>query len=230
MDGPVDADPSPGRTPRAVVAAGRPALRAVVAEGQPLLRRGLVEVLQDGGVQVVAQAIDTAGALRAVAERNPDVLVVSLDLKASFERGHVVAIARDRWPALGIVALGDTPGDTAMRMALELGASAYVAKSAEPAHLVSATVQSAAAPGAFLAENLAALRQVIRAGSGPRLTAREADVLRLAAEGLTVRAISARLFVSEATTRSHLSGIYRKLGVTSRSQAVLAAERLGMLR
>jgi DNA-binding NarL/FixJ family response regulator len=55
-------------------------------------------------------------------------------------------------------------------------------------------------------------------------------VLRLAAEGLTVRGISARLYVSEATTRSHLSGIYRKLGVTSRSQAVLAAERLGMLR
>jgi DNA-binding NarL/FixJ family response regulator len=55
-------------------------------------------------------------------------------------------------------------------------------------------------------------------------------VLALAAEGLTVQGISARLYVSDATTRSHLSGIYRKLGVTSRSQAVLAAERLGMLQ
>jgi DNA-binding NarL/FixJ family response regulator len=55
-------------------------------------------------------------------------------------------------------------------------------------------------------------------------------VLKLAGEGLTVRGISARLFISEATTRSHLSGIYHKLGVSSRSQAVLAAERLGMLR
>jgi ATP/maltotriose-dependent transcriptional regulator MalT len=67
-------------------------------------------------------------------------------------------------------------------------------------------------------------------GRGPRLTRREAEVLALAAEGLTVEGISARLFVSPATTRSHLAGIYRKLGVSTRSQAVLTAERLGMLR
>lgn len=204
-------------------------LRVVVAEGNALIRRGLVEVLGDAGITVVGQASDTGTALRTVAEHFPAVLVVSLDLRTSFERGHVVAIARDRWPNLGIVALGDAPGDAQMRTALELGASAYLTRSAEPGQVVTAVTQAAAAPGAFRSENLAALRQATRTPSGLRLTARESDVLRLAADGLTVRAISARLFVSEATTRSHLAGIYRKFGVTSRSQAVLAAERLGML-
>ena len=116
-----------------------------------------------------------------------------------------------------------------MLAALELGASAHVPRTAEADHIVAATAQAAAAPGAFLAEDLVGSRRRARAAA-PGLTARESDVLRLAAEGLTVRGISARLYVSEATTRSHLSGIYRKLGVSTRSQAVLAAERLGLLR
>lgn len=204
-------------------------LRVVVAVGPPLLRRGIVEVLQDAGMVVVGQAADMTSALRAVVEHAPNVLVVDLHLRAAFERGHVVAIARDRWPGLGIVALGDTSADAPMRTALDLGASAYLATGADPTQLVSSVRRTAAAPGAFLAENLTTLKKAARSTGGPRLTAREADVLRLAAEGLTVRAISGRLFVSESTTRSHLAGIYRKLGVTSRSQAVLVAERLGVL-
>ena len=203
-------------------------LRVVVAVGQPLLRRGIVDVLREAGMAVVGQAADTASALRVVGENGPHVLVAHLHLRA-FERGHIVAITRDRWPRLGVVALADASSDTSMRTALDLGASAFVATDADPGQLVKAVRGAAVAPGAFLAENLTALKQVARNTAGPRLTTRERDVLRLAAEGLTVRAISGRLFVSESTTRSHLAGIYRKFGVTSRSQAVLAAERLGML-
>jgi DNA-binding NarL/FixJ family response regulator len=163
-----------------------------------------------------------------VARQDPDVLVVSLDLPGTAP-GNVVAIARDRWPRLAIVALSAHPDDEAVLAALELGASAHVPRSAEPDHIVTAVVQAAASPGAFLAEDLGASRRRARA-SAPGLTPREFDVLRLAAEGLTVAGISARLYVSQATTRSHLSGIYRKLGVTNRSQAVLAAERQGLLR
>ena len=176
---------------------------------------------------MVTQAQDAESALRAVAERRAHVLVVSLDLPGS-ERGHVVAIARDRWPALAVVALSDDVSHEAMLRALDLGASAYLPKTASPERFVSTAVRAAAAPGAFLADDVLAPRR--QALGGPRLTPRESEVLALAAEGLTVQGISARLYVSEATTRSHLSGIYRKLGVTSRSQAVLAAERLGMLQ
>lgn len=203
-------------------------LRVVVADGHHLARRGLAGLLVEAGASVVAEVADTDEALRALAEHAPDVLVVDLELSGR-ERGHVVAIARDRWPSLAVVALSEQPSADALLAALELGASAYLPKTAEPARIVASTVHAAAAPGAFLADDLMAghRRAHMR---GPRLTARESEVLRLAAEGLTVRGISARLFVAEATTRSHLAGIYRKLGVSSRSQAVLAAERLGMLR
>lgn len=203
-------------------------MRVVVADGNALTRRGLSAVLGDAGATVVGAAADTEAALRWIAQTLPDVLVVALDLQGP-ERGHIVAIARDRWPSLAIVALSDEASDDALLDALELGASAYLPKTAAPEQLVAAAVQAAAAPGAFLAEGLPATRRRGRP-AGPALTAREYEVLRLAAEGLTVRGISARLFVSEATTRSHLSGIYHKLGVSSRSQAVLVAERLGMLR
>lgn len=201
-------------------------LRVVVADSHHLVRHGLAEVLSSEGA-LVTQASDAETALREVAERHAEVLVVSLDLPGS-ERGHVVAIARDRWPALAVVALSDTPSHESMLQALDLGASAYLAKTAPPERFVSTALRAAAAPGAFVADDVLAPRRQAR--GGPRLTPREAEVLDLAAEGLSVRGISARLYVSEATTRSHLSGIYRKFGVTSRSQAVLAAERLGMLR
>jgi DNA-binding NarL/FixJ family response regulator len=201
-------------------------LRVVVADSHHLVRHGLAEVLTSAGAQVT-QAQDAESALREVAEHHAEVLVVSLDLPGS-ERGHVVAIARDRWPALAVVALSDVTSHESMLTALGLGASAYLPKTAPPERFVTTAVRAVAAPGAFVADDVLAPRRQER--GGPRLTPRESDVLGLAAEGLTVRGISARLYVSEATTRSHLSGIYRKLGVTSRSQAVLAAERLGMLR
>jgi DNA-binding NarL/FixJ family response regulator len=203
-------------------------LRVVVADGNQLVARGLAAVLADAGALVLAQEFEAAGALDAVARQDPDVLVVSLDLPGTAP-DNVVAIARDRWPGLGIVAMSAEPEDEAVLAALALGASAHVARSAEPDHIVTAIAQAAANPGAFLADDPAGAHRRVRA-AGPGLTLREMDVLRLAAEGLTVREMSARLYVSEATTRSHLSGIYRKLGVTSRSQAVLAAERQGLLR
>jgi DNA-binding NarL/FixJ family response regulator len=206
----------------------RPAhgLRVVVADSHHLVRHGLADVLTAAGA-LVTQATDGESALHEVAEHRPDVLVVSLDLPGS-ERGHVVAIARDRWPAMAVVALSEVTSHEAMLTALELGASAYMPKTAPPERFVSTAVRAAAAPGAFVADDVLAPSRVAR--GGPRLTPREAEVLGLAAEGLSVRGISERLYISEATTRSHLSGIYRKLEVTSRSQAVLAAERLGMLR
>ncbi len=200
-------------------------LTAVVADAHHLVRRGLTEVLLGAGM-LATQAADADSALGELAARHTDVLLVGLDLPGS-DREHIVAIARRRWPDLAIVAMSDRPEQESMLRALELGASAYLPRSAAPERFVSTVHQASAAPKAFLSEDVLAHRR--NGLSGPRLTRRESEVLALAAEGLTVREISARLYVSEATTRSHLSGIYRKLGVSTRSQAVLAAERLGML-
>lgn len=202
-------------------------LSAVVADSHHLTRSGLVRVLERAGMLVLAEASDGESTLRAVSTGTPDVLLVALDL-GGVERGHVVAIARDRWPGMAVVALSAAGGEEAQLRAWQLGASAHLARTATPEEVIATVVQSVTAPSAFLGEDLLALRR--GAGNGPRLTRREAEVLHLAAEGLTVAGISQRLFISDATTKSHLSGIYRKLGVGTRSQAVLAAERWGMLR
>ncbi len=202
-------------------------LRVVIADRHHLTRLGLAAALAEAGAEVSAQVADSGTALAAMSEELPDALVVSLELPAG-PRGHLAAIARDRWPGLAIVVLSANPGDESVLAALHLGASAHVAGTADAAHVVAAVRQAVTAPGAFVADDVLAGRRA--RGRGPRLTRREAEVLALAAEGLTVEGISARLFVSPATTRSHLAGIYRKLGVSTRSQAVLTAERLGMLR
>jgi len=202
-------------------------LRVVVADHRHLARRGLVEVLSAAGAVVVAEATDTESALRAVAEHAPRALLVALDLPGR-DRGHVVAISRDRWPDLGVVALSEHGGREATQEALRLGASAHLGKDAAPERFPEVAAQAAAMPRAFHADVALELPRDPAPGRAD-LTPREREVLRLAGEGLTVRAISARLFVSDATTRSHLGSIYRKLGVSNRSQAVLAAARLGLL-
>jgi DNA-binding NarL/FixJ family response regulator len=207
---------------------GDQAPAVVIAEANHLLRRGLSATLAEAGIAVLAEATDTDTAMAAVGRHHPEVLLASLELPGRGS-GNIVAMARDRWPDLAVVALSPTASDEAVLLALALGASAQVPLTAPPEQVVAATRQAAASPGAFLATDLAGSRRRTD-GAAPGLTRREHEVLRLAGEGLTVREISGRLFVAEATTRSHLAGIYRKLGVTSRSQAVLRAERLGLLR
>lgn len=208
----------------------RPAggLRVVVADANHLARRGLVDILRAAGARVLAEPTTREETLQALADHAPDVLVVTLDLTGA-SRGPLVAITHERWPTVAIVTLSETASDEALLASLQMGAAAYVPKTSTPTQMVTAVVQAAAAPRAFVTDNV--LSTSARRGRNrvPRLTAREAEVLALAAEGLTVRQIAARLFVSEATAKSHLSGIYRKLGVTSRSQAVLAAVRMGLL-
>lgn len=205
-----------------------PVLRAVVADDHHLARSGIARILERAGHVVVAEESDGDAALRAVAAQTPDVLIVGLEL-GGVERGHVVAIARDRWPQLAVVALSDSGGEGSQLRAWQLGASAHLSQSATPDEVIATVAQARAAPAAFVGEDLLALRRGT-GGNGPRLTGREAEVLQLAAEGLSVAAISRRLFVADSTTKSHLAGIYRKLGVSTRAQAVLVAERWGMLQ
>ena len=100
-------------------------LRTVVADSHHLARSGLVRTLEQAGHTVLAEESDGEAALRAVAAHSPDVLLVALDL-GGVERGHVVAIARDRWPALTVVALSDVGGDDSQLAARGFGASGAI--------------------------------------------------------------------------------------------------------
>ena len=120
-------------------------------------------------------------------------------------------------------------GDEQLFGALEAGASAFVAKDSPSDDVIAAARHASVSPRSFTAADLAeAMRRKLRP-TGPQLSARESEVLRLLAEGLGVAAIARQLFVSESTAKTHISKIYEKLGAANRAQAIMIAIRAGLL-
>jgi DNA-binding NarL/FixJ family response regulator len=130
---------------------------------------------------------------------------------------------------MGIVVLTMYAGDDQLFGALEAGASAFVPKTAPADEVVAAARHAASAPSAFTAADLAEAMKRRLAPSGPQLSPREGQVLRLLADGMSVAGIAKQLFVSESTAKTHISKLYEKLGAANRAQALMTALRLGLL-
>jgi DNA-binding NarL/FixJ family response regulator len=207
-------------------------IRVLLVDDHPVVRRGLRAMIEDLPELVVAgEAADGAEALRvldALAER-PAVVLMDLQMGAGM---HGVEATRR------ITALPDPPAvlilttystDADILAAVEAGATGYLLKDAPPEE-VGAAVRAAARGETVLAPPVAArLLGRVRAGR-PTLSPREAEILQLLAEGLANRQISKRLFISEATVKTHLVHIYDKLGVDSRTSAIAAGLTSGLIR
>lgn len=206
-------------------------IRVLLADDHPVVRAGLRAVLEtEPGIEVVAEA---ATAEEAVARASaPDVDVVVMDLQ--FGRGRMsgaaataAITARAGAPHVVIVTTYGTDADTLP--AIEAGATGYLLKDAPPEELAAA-IRTAASGRTALAPAVAdRLVHRLRA-PGTSLTAREAEVLGLVAEGLSNHRIAQRLHLTEGTVKSHLARIYTKLGVESRTAAVASATELGYIR
>lgn len=206
-------------------------IRVLLADDHPVVRAGLRAVLEtELGIEVVAEA---ATAEEAVARASaPDVDVVVMDLQ--FGRGRMsgaaataAITARAGAPHVVIVTTYGTDADTLP--AIEAGATGYLLKDAPPEELAAA-IRTAASGRTALAPAVAdRLVHRLRA-PGTSLTAREAEVLGLVAEGLSNHRIAQRLHLTEGTVKSHLARIYTKLGVESRTAAVASATELGYIR
>ncbi|MEV6108662.1 response regulator transcription factor [Streptomyces sp. NPDC051940] len=182
-------------------------------------------------LEAVGEAADGAAALRLLTEGGPRPDVVLMDLQMGAGMHGVEATRR-------ITALPDPPAvlilttystDADILAAVEAGATGYLLKDAPPEELLAA-VHAAARGETVLAPPIAArLLGRLRTG-GPSLSPRETEILQLLAEGLANRQISRRLFISEATVKTHLVHIYDKLGVDSRTAAIAAGLATGLLR
>ncbi len=201
----------------------------VLVDDHPVVRAGLRALLETAGeFAVVGEAGSTEEALEVVRRIAPDVVLMDLQLGA--DDG---AEATRRIIGLGIatrvlvLTTYDTEGD--ILRAIEAGASGYLLKDAEPEQLADA-IRRTAAGDTVLAPVVASrlMRRLQRPTT--ELTSRELEVLQLAAEGLTNRQIAQRLFVSEATVKSHLVHVFGKLGVDNRTGAVSRARTTGLIR
>lgn len=211
-------------------------ITVVLVDDHPVVRRGLRALLEElPELEPVGEAADGAEALRllerlaADGSRRPDVVLMDLQMGSGM---HGVETTR-RLTALpdppAVLILTTYSTDADILSAVEAGATGYLLKDAPPEELASA-IRAAARGETVLAPPVAA-RLLGRSRPGrPVLSPRELEILELLAEGLPNRQISKRLFISEATVKTHLVHIYDKLGVDSRTSAVAAAMQTGLIR
>ena len=201
----------------------------VLVDDHELIRQGLARAFErQDDFSVVGEAGSISEGMEVVRRLEPSVVVTDVRLPDGTGLDLVRSL-RQTHKDLGIVVLTMYAGDGQLFEALEAGASAFVAKDAPSDDVVAAARHATVSPRSFAAANLADAMRRRLAPSGPQLSPREAEVLRLLAEGLGVAAIARQLFVSESTAKTHISKIYEKLGAANRAQAIMNAIRAGLL-
>ncbi|GAB3035395.1 DNA-binding response regulator [Nocardioides flavus (ex Wang et al. 2016)] len=202
----------------------------LLVDDHELIRQGLARAFErDDEMTVVGQAASVAEGLAAWAALEPDVVVTDLQMPD----GHgldVVRAIRKTSDVTGVVVLTMHAGDDQIFAAMEAGASAFVGKDTRATEVVSAAKHAAVAPRTFLCAGLSqAVMRRAASPAPPKLSAREAEVLSLLADGLGTGEIASSLYMSESTAKTHITHIYQKLGAANRAQALVTAMRLGLL-
>ena len=205
-------------------------IRLLIADDHPVVRDGLSGMFAaDPDFEVVGQAGDGAEALRLAAALQPDVILMDLRMPGVDGLAAITALA-ERGVAARVLVLTTYDTDEYVVPAIEAGATGYLLKDAPRDELLRA-VRAAADGQSVLAPSVASvLMSRVRKPPGPELLSqREVEVLQLVAAGNTNRETAARLFLSEATVKTHLINIYAKLDVPDRASAVAEAFRRGLL-
>ena len=212
-------------------------MRVLVADDQTAVREGLLTLLGTmPGVEVVGSAGDGAEAAALVAELAPDVVLMDLRMPG-VDGVEATKRIRAEHPGIQVVVLTTYADDESILGALRAGAIGYLTKDAGREHIGRA-LEAAAAGQAILDQAVQArLMEVAAAIPGANdpgrplpdgLTEREGEVLALVASGLSNREIAERLYVSEATVKTHINRIFTKTASRDRAQAVAYAHRHGL--
>ena len=211
-------------------------IRIILAEDHVLVREGTRELLQrEDDLEIVAEAGDGVEAVRLTAEHHPEVVVMDVampKLNGIEATRQIKAIS----PSTAVLALTAYDHDQYVFALLEAGAAGYLLKDVSTTDLVEA-IRAVYASESVLHPAIARkvinyfARRTDKAGEAPldQLTEREMEVLKLAARGITNREIASELVISIRTVQVHLSNIFGKLGVGSRTEAVVYALRKGLL-
>lgn len=221
------APPPPGGT---LAGVSQPRIRLLIADDHPVVRDGLSSMFdRDPGFEVLAEAGDGAEAVRLAQALAPDVILMDLRMPGMDGVSAITELAA-RGVTARVLVLTTYDTDTYVLPAIEAGATGYLLKDAPRAELLRA-VRAAARGEAVLSPPVAArlMSRVRATGAATPLSQREREVLELVAAGTTNREAAARLFITEATVKSHLVNIYTKLGVSDRAAAVAEAFNRGLL-
>jgi DNA-binding NarL/FixJ family response regulator len=208
-------------------------IRVILADDHQVVRQGIRQFLVAAGIEVVAEAEDGEQAIQFIEQRRPDVVV--LDIRMPHKNGIEVArIVRERGLSVGLLVLTAYDDDPFVLAALEAGVNGYVLKTADAEEIVQAVRAVHQGVSVLDPEIVPKLMRTLAATPqatlpDEQITDREQDVLQLAARGLTNKAIGLSLGISDRTVQGHLRKIFEKLGVASRTEAVVRASQMGLV-
>jgi two-component system NarL family response regulator len=199
----------------------------LVADDHALLRTGVANIINhEHDLVVVAEAANGLEAVTAFEQHHPDVTLLDLRMPV-MEGAEAVRQIRARDPQARVIILTTYDTDEDISLALKAGAKAYVLKDIAADALVTC-IRDVLAGKTYLAP--AAAAKLAEGVMRVQLTPRELTTLRLMADGQANKEIAGELGISERTVKSHLSHLFEKLGVTSRTEAVRIATRRGLVR
>jgi two-component system, NarL family, response regulator YdfI len=210
-------------------------IRVLIVDDHTIVRSGLRLLLETADhLEVVGEAENGRVALRLAAELQPDVILMDLRMPEMDGLTAIGHLQTDQ-PHIAVIILTTYNEDEMMLRGLQAGARGYLLKDMSRDSLID-TIEAAVRGDTLLKPEI--LQRVLAAqrpsttavvATDIELTERELEVLRIAAEGETNKGIGLHLGITDRTVKAHLSSIYNKLGVDSRSAAIAAAARRGWL-
>ena len=216
-------------------------MRIMIVDDHALVRRGMYHVVKEGFPDAdVVEADGAASALKLMRQKAASIALVDVRMPDA-DGLELLRSMKAEWPEVPVIMLSTYENAPYVKRALSDGASGYLLKDATPEDLAQAINVAMSGSGNVLSprviQNL--FDDALDTGTGGnghgnnrrnefRLTARENDILSHLAEGKSNREIAGQLFLSEKTVKAHLAAIFRKLGVTNRTQAAMAAVHMGV--
>ena len=215
-------------------------MKILIVDDHALVRRGMGHVVRECFTE--AEVVEAGNAVEAIEVMTSDNVNVALvDVRMPDSDGlELLHQMKERWPDTPVIMLTSFDHAQYVRRALAEGAAGYMLKDATPEDLEQAIKVAISGGGNVLSPRV--IQNLFESMDGPgrgengdsghrpiaSLTQRETDILALLAEGMSNRDISRGLFLSEKTVKAHLAAVFRKLGVTNRTQAAMAAVSMGI--
>jgi DNA-binding NarL/FixJ family response regulator len=208
--------------------------QVLLADDHQLLRQALRRAMEDAGLTVVGEAGDGEEAVRLAQTLHPDVVVMDVTMPV-LDGVEATRRLHRALPELPIVVL-TMHGEAALRReAIEAGAAGFLTKDSSMQEVIKLVLQAAGGEVALSPELASTILDEMRSDRPERpaaspLTKREEEVLQLIADGCSTTEVAKALFISGKTVKNHLASIYEKLDARDRTQAVLSAVKIGIVR
>ena len=201
-------------------------IKLLLADDHTMFREGIASVLDgSSGMEVVGQSSNGEGAVGLARLTKPDVVLMQVQMPISRAKENLLRMRGEVDPPPKVIIVTMLEDPHYVRELMEIGVSAYIVKSASAEHLVAAVRTAVLDP---MSKNVVVgmpleILEEAEGGSGGVLSARELEILLLAARGLSNHQIARSLNVAEGTIKRHLSNTYEKMGVRSRGEATKKA-------